>query len=510
MSNNESLALQLVENIPGHVWSTDPGGRFTYVNPSMRAFFGGASDDALSSWSVEEWLQHVHPEDRHRVAAKWRHSLTTGDPFDSEQRIRDGGGAYRWFRASSRSFRDSSGVINAWYGQTIDIEDQRKAEDELRDRSVELSVLIDMVPSHLWRLTPDGTTTLVNKRMADYLGRDLSDKSSLESVMETIFHPDDADAVDKELGRCLATGERFSMRYRLLRADGMYRWMSGRAEPMRDQDGNITEWFGLCHDIEDQVQAADALRRSADKLARATQTANLAQLSASIAHEISQPLAAIITDSDTCLRWLSTDPPNVERGKFTAKRITQVALAAVDVIGRIRALFQQKPQARVTEDVNQLIVEVLDLMSDEITATSTRVDTDLGMSLPQIPIDRVQVQQVLVNLIRNGIQAMDSTSPLRSLRIKSCQNRSDDVRVEIQDAGSGFADPNRVFEPFFTTKSNGMGMGLSICRSIVESHGGQLWVANNETVGATVAFTLPVASAGSTPPDMDSLERPLL
>jgi PAS domain S-box-containing protein len=493
VSNTESLALQLVENIPGHVWSTDPGGSFTYVNSSMRAFFGGTPDNGLGT--MEDWLQRVHPVDRHHVAAGWQHSLATGDPFTSEHRTGDGDGTYRWFRTSSRSFRDSHGVIEAWHGQTIDIEDQKKAEEELRDRSVELSVLIDMVPSHLWRLTPDGTTTLVNKRMADFLGRDLSDKSSIESVMDTIFHPEDADVVETELGRCLATGERFSMRYRLLRADGMYRWMSGRAEPMRDQGGSITAWFGLCHDIEDEMQAAAALRRSASKLALASQAANLSQLSASIAHEIYQPLAAIITNSDACLRWLAADPPNIERGKFTAKRIAQDALAAVDVVGRIRALFQRKPQPRLIEDMNNLVVEVLDLMSDEIAGTSTRVDTDLAVNLPQIPIDRVQVQQVLVNLIRNAIQAMDSTNPLRSLSILSYQSGSDGIRVEVRDTGSGFADPNRVFEPFFTTKSNGMGMGLPICRSIVESHGGKLWVANNEVAGATVAFTLPAASS---------------
>jgi PAS domain S-box-containing protein len=493
VSNTESLALQLVENIPGHVWSTGRDGRFTYVNSAMRAFFGGTPDNGLGT--MEDWLQRVHPVDRHHVAVGWQHSLATGDPFASEHRTCDGDGVYRWFRTSSRPFRDSHGVIEAWHGQTIDIEDQKKAEEELRDRSVELSVLIDMVPSHLWRLTPDGTTTLVNKRMADFLGRDLSDKSSIESVMDTIFHPEDADVVETELGRCLATGERFSMRYRLLRADGMYRWMSGRAEPMRDQGGSITAWFGLCHDIEDEMQAAAALRRSASKLALASQAANLSQLSASIAHEIYQPLAAIITNSDACQRWLAADPPNIERGKFTAKRIAQDALAAVDVVGRIRALFQRKPQPRLIEDMNQLVVEVLDLMSDEIAGTSTRVDIGLAVNLPQIPIDRVQVQQVLVNLIRNAIQAMDSTNPLRSLSIKSYQSGSDGIRVEVRDTGSGFADPNRVFEPFFTTKSNGMGMGLPICRSIVESHGGKLWVANNEVAGATVAFTLPAASA---------------
>lgn len=485
--DSAELALDLLENIPGHMWSMDPAGRFIYRNRSMDAYFGGGLFDHGA------WLECVHSDDQRYVAATWQRSMETGEPFDNAHRLRGFDGEFRWFRASGRPSRDARGRVTAWHGQTIDIEHQKKAEENLRARSVELSLLVDMVPSNLWRLTPDGTTTLVNRRMADYLGLELSDVSDVASVMDTIFHPDDADPVYAELTRCLATGERFSMRYRLLRADGVYRWMSGRAEPLRDQDGTIVQWFGLCHDIEDQVQTTAALRSSAEKLARATQAANLSQLSASIAHEVNQPLAAIATDTDACLRWLSADPPNVERGRRAAQRITQDVVVAAGVISRIRALFQHQPQARTVEDVNRLIHEVLDLMSDEIAATTTRIDMDLDEHLPTVSLDRVQVQQVLVNLIRNGIQAMDTTNPLRSLKIMSNCEPPGTIRISVEDAGNGFKDPERVFEPFFTTKSNGMGMGLPICRSIVEAHGGHLWVTNNRTVGATVAFTLPVA-----------------
>lgn len=474
----------LVEALPGHVWSTDSAGQFTYSNPSMQEYFSvGSSNEEF------DWLSRVHPDDREAAAAKWRHSLHTGDIFESEHRLRGADGEYRWFRTEGRPSRDTYHRVTAWHGQNVDIEDQKA---ELKARTLELSLLVDMVPSHLWRLTPDGTTTLVNKRMADFLGLDLSNVSSLESVMDTIFHPDDVEAVGTELTRCLASGDRFSMRYRLLRADGAYRWMSGRAEPLRDQDGNIVQWFGLCHDIEDQVQATAALRRSAEKLAQATQAANLSQLSASIAHEINQPLAAIAADSEACWQWLSIDPPNGERGRRAAERITADVGAVTDVVGRIRALFEHRPQTRTVEDLNHLIDEVLSLMSDEIAATTTRIDTELDPTLLQVLVDRVQVQQILVNLIRNGIQAMDSTNPLRTLRIKTDRDGPKAVVISVEDSGSGFSDPDRVFEPFFTTKSTGMGMGLPICRSMVESHGGRLWVKNNETVGATVAFTLPI------------------
>jgi C4-dicarboxylate-specific signal transduction histidine kinase len=300
------------------------------------------------------------------------------------------------------------------------------------------------------------------------------------------------------LGRCLLTGEQFSMRYRLRRADGVYRWMSGRAEPVRDEGGRIVEWFGLCHDIDDQIHAEEALRRSSDKLARATRAASLAELSASIAHEVNQPLAAIVANSHACQRWLSAEPPNIERAMMAAERITRDANSAADVVSRIRALFHQTPRTRSPEDVNRLIIEVCRLMADEIVAQDTRIETNLEPSLPSVALDCVQVQQVLVNLIRNGIEAMDTlVDRARALQIRSCRHGLGAIRVEVRDSGSGIEHADRVFEPFFTTKQRGMGMGLAICRSIVESHGGRLWMANNETRGASVAFTLPLAANGA-------------
>lgn len=488
----DAVGLDLLETIPCHVWSTDPSGRFTYRNRSMESFFGAGFPR-----DPGDWLERVHKDDQRPVAEAWQASIDTGQPLESAHRLCGIDDTYRWFRVSGRPVRDVSGYIIAWHGQTIDIEDEKQAAEDLRARSIELSLLVDIVPSHVWLLAPEGTTTMVNKHMADFLGLDLADVGDIEAVMDTIFHPDDSEPVRSELSRCLATGDSFSMNYRLLRADGTFRRMLGRVEPVREKDGNIVQWFGLCHDIEDQVQAAAALRRSAEQLAQAARAANLSQLCASIAHEINQPLTAVVTDSDVCLRWLSADPPNVERGKQAAERVAQDALAALDIIGRIRTLFRHQPQARSMEDVNRLVNEVVDIMSDEISANTTRVDMELGAQLPAVPLDRIQVQQVLVNLIRNGIQAMDRTNPLRSLKIKSSSDPANVIRISIEDAGTGFEHPDRVFEPFFTTKSNGMGMGLPICRSIVEAHGGRLWVENNPTGGATVSFTLPTSETAS-------------
>jgi hypothetical protein len=264
---------------------------------------------------------------------------------------------------------------------------------------------------------------------------------------------------------------------------------------MRDSDHAIVQWNGVCFDIDDQIHAEDALRRASDKLAQAIQAASLAELSASIAHEVNQPLAAIVANSHACHRWLSAEPPNIERAKITTERIIRDANSAADVVSRIRALFRHAPQARSPEDVNRLIGEVCRLMADEIAARGVRVKTDLEPGLPSVALDRVQVQQVFVNVIRNGIEAMDATAgDARALQICSSRDGPDAIRVEVRDTGTGFEDPERVFEPFFTTKQNGMGMGLSICRSIIESHGGRLWTANNAMRGATVALRLPLAA----------------
>jgi PAS domain S-box-containing protein len=242
-------------------------------------------------------------------------------------------------------------------------------------------------------------------------------------------------------------------------------------------------------------EAQMELQRAADKLARATQAASLAELSASIAHEVNQPMAAIVANSQACYRWLSAAPPNIERAKITAERIARDATSAADIVSRIRTLFRRAPQARSTEDLNRLIGEVCRLMADEVAQKGIRIKATLEPSLPSLTLDRVQVQQVLVNLIQNGIEAMDAVvGGERALEIRSCRDGLDAIRVEVYDAGTGFSDAERAFEPFFTTKQKGMGMGLAICRSIVESHGGRLWAVNNSAHGATVAFTLALAA----------------
>jgi PAS domain S-box-containing protein len=499
LRRSQQQLQQMIDAVPVRIWSVTSMDGPVYFNKRYQDHFRSviANFEALEEPRIETLLQElIYPEDAPEVQRTLLNCFETGRGTVMRFRWLEKDDVYRWAECRVEPRRDQDGTITQWYGVSLDVDDEMRAQEALRNRERELSLLVDMVPSNLWRLTPDGETTLVNKRMADFLGMDLEDKQQLAVVFDTIFHPDDAGEVEDVLGRCLLTGDRFSMKYRLRRADGVYRWMSGRAEPLRDQDGRIVQWFGLCHDIDDQMHAEEALRRASERLAQATRAASLAELSASIAHEVNQPLAAIVANSHACHRWLSAAPPNVERAKITAERITRDANSAADVVSRIRALFRHAPEARLSEDINRLISEVCRLMADETTAKIVRVETTLEPDLPSVALDRVQIQQVFVNLIRNGIEAMDAVAgTARALKIRSYRDGYDAIRVEVRDDGTGFKDPQRVFEPFFTTKPHGMGMGLAICRSIIESHGGRLWTANNEPRGATVAFTLPLAAS---------------
>jgi hypothetical protein len=496
---------QLVDMVPSHLWRLTPEGEPVYFNKRMVDFLGldVADTDKPGMSRLDAMIEAtIHPDDAQAFGDALRRSVVSGERFAMRYRLRRADGVYRWMSSRAEPTRDQEGRIVQWYGLCHDIDDQVTAQEALRAREQELSLLIDMVPSHLWRVAPNGDTTLVNKRMADFLGLDTEAKDWL---WDTLFHPDESEAVIDEFNRCLLTGDRFSMRYRLRRADGVFRWMSGRADPMRDRDGRIVHWFGLCHDIDDQVHAEDALRRASDKLAQATRAASLAELSASIAHEVNQPLAAILTNSEACQRWLSAEPANLERAMAAVERIARDAKSAAEVVDRVRALFRQTPQVRLPENLNRLVAEVCQLMADEIAAKGARLETQLEADLPSVVLDRIQVQQVLVNLIRNGIEAMDTlVDATRLLQIRSCREGLSAVRVEVRDSGTGIKDSDRVFEPFFTTKPHGMGIGLAICRSIVESHGGRLWLANKQEHGAIFAFTLPLLAD----PDISTVERP--
>lgn len=381
----------------------------------------------------------------------------------------------------------------------LDLTERKRAEAALCERERELAQLIDMLPVYIRRLSPEGEPIFFNKRLTDFIGVSLTDigaagASRLRPAIENFVHPDETAEVVAALGNAVATGKDYTMRYRMRGADGVYRWVETRAEPVRNQDGTISQWYSVSIDIEDQMralQAEEALRRASGELAKATQATSLSELSASIAHEVNQPLAAIVANSHACQRWLTAEPPNLRRAQMTAERIIRDANAAAEVVSRIRALFKQSVETRTSTIFGGVIEEARKLIAEEAARRRVAIDLDIESDLPLLALDRIQIQQVFVNLMRNGIEAMDAVVGERSLGVR-VRRIGETVRTEVSDRGPGVEFSERIFEPFFTTKEQGMGMGLAICRSIVESHGGRLWVEKNEPRGARFIFTLPI------------------
>jgi C4-dicarboxylate-specific signal transduction histidine kinase len=285
------------------------------------------------------------------------------------------------------------------------------------------------------------------------------------------------------------------MEARFLRArDGAYRWHLNRAVAIRDSEGNILRLVGTSTDVHDWRQAQEALRNTQTEFAHTTRVMTMGELTASIAHEVNQPLGAIVTSAAAGARWLATKPPQMGKARRALERIANDGKRAAAVIGRIRALMKRQAPRKEWLDINEAILEVVALAQYQLRRSEILLETPLGHDLPLVRGDRVQLQQVLLNLIVNAIEAMSSDERRRELTIVSAVDGPEAVAIEVRDSGMGL-DPERaahLFEPFYTTKAEGLGIGLSISRSIVEAHGGQLSAASNAPRGAVFRFSLPI------------------
>jgi hypothetical protein len=309
------------------------------------------------------------------------------------------------------------------------------------------------------------------------------------------------DSIDDRLFRqvwrnALETGIQFDVEVRLLSADGHYRWFLIRSVPQRSDGGQIARWYGIHIDIEQQYRAQQGLAVAQDELSRLSRTLSLGELAASIAHELNQPLTALVTHAHACREWLRANPVNIEKATATADKIVQESTRAGAVVARVRSLFRKDATIREATDLTSLIVDLVRLLRDEIIRRNVSIKLVLAESLPQADLDPVQIQQVLLNLVTNGMDAMERTSEQRSLTIRTDRVAENEIRVTVEDRGPGINSETarRMFDPFFSTKPQGTGMGLAICRSIVEAHDGRIWVTESIGGGAAIHFTIRVKS----------------
>jgi PAS domain S-box-containing protein len=370
-----------------------------------------------------------------------------------------------------------------------EIAERERAEEDVRRSEDRLRLVIDTLPALVWSKLPDGSADFLNQRFREYTG--LSEEEGLGwGWMRNAFHPEDH--VEEEWRAAFAAGEPFEKEVRLRRADGAYRWFLFRAVPLRDEMGHVVKWYGTTTDIEDRRRAEEALLEAQDRLSQVTRMQAMGELAAAIAHEVNQPLTAIVTNANFSLRQLKHANPNLDELGSAIAEIANDGNRASAVISRIRGLLVKKSPRRKELDINGIIQEVITLLRNELTRSRIHLRTEFAASLPRVQGDPVQLQQVLINLIMNALEAIRLSPELpRKLLISSAKN-SDGILVQVQDSGPGI-DPelaHRIFEPFFTTKVEGTGMGLAISRSIIESHGGQLWAVAGSN-GALFEFTLP-------------------
>jgi len=523
------------DDIPGLATLMTPAGEVEIANRQVLEYFGATLKE-LKGWAIADT---VHLDDLPDILAAWRGAVETGHPYDAEARLRRADGVYRWFHTHGFPLRDTDGRIVLWYLLQTDVDDRKRSEALLAGEKQ----LLEMVAGgHSMSEILEAICRLVESTAGGcYCSVLLADPSGtrvehgaapsfpasfINSIVGRPLKIDDGPcglAVrlnEQVIVADLTTEARWPDLRRSILAHGL---RSCWSTPISSAAGKILGTFGVYYrepktptslhqSLLEQFKhiariaierrlSEEALSKVRSELAHVARAQSLGVLTASIAHEVNQPLSGIITNANTCLRMLAADPPNVDGARETARRTIRDGNRAADVVTRLRALFSRKDATTEPVDLNEAAREVIALSWSELQRSRVILRPELADILPPVTGDRVQLQQVILNLLLNATEAMSSVNDRpRQLVIRTEREEGDRVRLTVRDAGVGL-DPqgaDKLFEAFYSTKSSGMGIGLSVSRSIIESHHGRLWAAPNDGPGATFAFSIPRAPDGVT------------
>jgi PAS domain S-box-containing protein len=485
--------LQLtIDSIPTLVATYRPDGSRFFVNQTWRDYSGLSPETAAEA----ERIGFIHPDDAARVNPERQKSFATGVPFQAEVRLRRADGEYRWYLVHRVAARDESGTIVKWYSVGADIEDRKRAEEALRESEQRFRDYAETASDWFWEHGPDHRVIRISEHVGDigFSPSSLAGLSRWDVATDTEAEP------EKWRMHRATIDARRPFRDFVYTVDGggspIYVRTSGK--PVHDAGGNFLGYRGTGTNITATIRvehAEEALREAKAELAHVTRITALGELTASIAHEVNQPLAAVIANAEACLRWLDRETPDLAAARRSAEWVISDGTRASEVVRRVRALANKSDIEKVPLDLNTAVRDVVALVQREVSDQRVSLRTELEPGLPVILGDRVQLQQVIINLVMNGIEAMQQvTDRPREMVIRSRQSEARQAIVSVTDCGVGISaeNANRLFNAFFTTKSCGLGMGLSICRSIVEAHGGRLSVSGNEGPGATFQFVLPL------------------
>ena len=491
LEEREGKIRRLVDaNILGiFFWNLE--GEIAEANTAFLQMVGYSREDLVSSRM--RWTDLTPPEWRDADERALAAVRATGavQPFEKEYVRKDGSRVPVLVGAASFGGSGSEGVAFV-----LDLTRQKRAEEALQRSEAYLAEAQRLTHTGSWAANLVTREILHSSEEHSRLyGFDPErDAPSFEQLVHRI-HPDDRPRVIGLAEAAGATGRDFEADFRIVLSDGRARHVYGVAHPVVNASGDVGEFLGFVMDVTERKRAEEErerLRQAQAELAHLSRVTTMGELTASLAHEIKQPIAAAVTDAETCLRWLARDRPDVEEAREAASRMIKDVTRASDIISRLRALFKKGPPQRELLDVNEVIHEMVALLSGEASRQSIAIRCDLTNDLPRTMADRVELQQVLMNLMLNGIEAMKGFDQAGELAIRS-RLEDGQLVISVSDTGEGLPteQTDRIFNAFFTTKPHGTGMGLAISRSIVEAHGGRLWASGHPGPGATFQFTLP-------------------
>jgi len=501
LAQSEARFRALVRALSSLVWTTAADGQIIDM-PEWRALTGITVEE-IRGWG---WLNSLHPDDRDRTGVVWQAAVDARSYYETEYRIRRRDGQYVWYQSRGVPVLENDGSIREWVGCLIDIEDRKRAtqqqaeaEKALRDLNETLEQRVEAEArerARIWNVSQDllvvidkeGKYLNVNPAWTAALG--WSEADLVGNTSEWLVHPSDREKTQAELARLFEGHRTLRFENRLRHNDGTYRTLSWTAVPDR---GLI---YAVVRDVTELKNAEEQLRASRRELAAVNRRTTMGQMTASIAHEIGQPLAAIMIHAESGLRWLINEEPDLDKVRAILRAIGDDGYRASEVIASTRSMFGKGRSEMSAVSVTAILGNVLALVNEEFERHQISVKNETLHELPQVMAERVQLQQVFLNLFMNAIDAMSSvTDRARVLAIKSRLDVSDGVLITLEDSGTGIdaSHMDRIFDPFFTTKSDGMGMGLSICRSIIESHGGQLSAKPGHPHGSVFQIVLPTA-----------------
>jgi PAS domain S-box-containing protein len=480
------------ENAFEGIWRVSPDGRVLSANPAMARILGYASPDELVASVSDIGRQlYVHPQERHGLLLTYAEGAAI---VGRELEFYRKDGQRIWVLTSGRPVHDEAGHLLFVEGFVTNITRRKRAEEELRRSEAYLTEAqrLSHTGSFGWHVA-SGEIYWSDETFRIF-AYDRAHTPTAEFVLQRT-HPEDRAFVQHIIDRAAQERKDFDCEHRLLMPDGSVKYLQVVAHAIERAASGDLEFVGAVMDITERKRAEEALHEAQAELVHVTRVATLGELAASIAHEINQPLGAVVNNASACVRWLAAQ--NTEEARRSAALVIADGHRAADIIGRIRALAKRVPPHKDWLDLNATIRDVIALARSEVQRNSIVLETHLAEDVPRILGDRIQLQQVLLNLVMNAIEAMSGVEAgPRALRVSSEPVAATEVVITVRDSGPGFEAQHfeRLFEAFYTTKPHGLGLGLAISRRIIEAHGGRLWATANAPQGAVVQFTMPMGS----------------